>query len=61
MTAVPPYVEDLFSATNRLREGNVFEARSILDSVEENRPAIVESDAAAAVGIGTEHGEADVK
>src|SRR4051794_17826693 len=39
MTAVPSYVEDLFSAANRLREGNSFEARSILDSVEENRPA----------------------
>ena len=39
MTAIPPYVEDLFSAINRLREGNVFEARSILDAVEEKRPA----------------------
>jgi type VI secretion system protein ImpE len=39
MTPVPPYVEDLFSAINRLREGNTFEARSILDSVEEKRPA----------------------
>ena len=39
MTAVPPYVEDLLSANNRLREGSVFEARSVLDSVEENRPA----------------------
>jgi type VI secretion system protein ImpE len=39
MTAVPPYVDDLFSAINRLREGNVSEARGILDSVEENRPA----------------------
>jgi type VI secretion system protein ImpE len=39
MTAVPSYVEDLLSAINRLREGNVFEARSILDTVEENRPA----------------------
>jgi len=39
MTAVPSYVDDLLSAANRLREGNAFEARSILDTVEENRPA----------------------
>lgn len=39
MTGIPSYVEDLLSAANRLREGNVFEARSILDSVEEDRPA----------------------
>lgn len=39
MTAAPSYIEDLLMANNRLREGNVFEARSILDSVEENRPA----------------------
>jgi len=39
MTAVPSYVEDLFSAVNRMREDHVFEARGILDSVEENRPA----------------------
>ena len=39
MTAVPSYVEDLLSAANRLREGNVSEARSILDTVEEDRPA----------------------
>ena len=39
MTAVPPYVEDLLTALNRVREGNVAEARSIVDRVEENRPA----------------------
>jgi type VI secretion system protein ImpE len=39
MTAVPSYVDDLLSAINRLREGNTFEARSLLDTVEENRPA----------------------
>ena len=35
----PAYVEDLLTANNRLREGNVAEARQILDEVEENRPA----------------------
>jgi type VI secretion system protein ImpE len=35
----PVYVEDLFAANNRLREGNVAEARQILDDVEEKRPA----------------------
>jgi type VI secretion system protein ImpE len=39
MTAVPSYIEDLLSAINRIREGNSPEARSILDNVEENRPA----------------------
>jgi type VI secretion system protein ImpE len=39
MSAAPSYVEDLLTANNRLREGSVFEARSLLDSVEENRPA----------------------
>lgn len=39
MSAVPSYVEDLLTANNRLREGNTFEARSIADTVEENRPA----------------------
>jgi type VI secretion system protein ImpE len=39
MTAIPSYVEDLLSAINKLREGSVFEARSVLDTVEENRPA----------------------
>lgn len=39
MTAVPSYVDDLLSAINRVREGNIAEARAILDSVEENRPA----------------------
>jgi type VI secretion system protein ImpE len=35
----PAYVEDLFAANNRLREGNAAEARQILDETEENRPA----------------------
>jgi len=35
----PKYVEDLFTANNRLREGNTDEARAILDKVEEDRPA----------------------
>jgi type VI secretion system protein ImpE len=39
MTSTPPYVEDLLSAINRVREGNIAEAREILDSVEEKRPA----------------------
>lgn len=40
LLAPPNYVEDLLSANNRLREGNVAEARQILDEVEEKRPAI---------------------
>ena len=39
MTAIPSYVEDLLSAVNRVREGNTAEARTILDNVEESRPA----------------------
>jgi type VI secretion system protein ImpE len=39
MTAKPPYVNDLLAAGNRVREGNTDEARTLLDSVEENRPA----------------------
>ena len=35
----PAYVEDLLAANNRLREGNVAEARQVLDETEENRPA----------------------
>lgn len=35
----PPYVEDLLAANNRVREGNMNEAREILDKVEEERPA----------------------
>lgn len=35
----PKYVEDLLMANNRLREGNTFEARGMLDKVEEDRPA----------------------
>ena len=36
----PAYVEDLLAANNRIREGNMAEARQILDKVEEDRPAI---------------------
>ena len=35
----PKYVEDLINANNRIREGNLAEAREILDRVEEIRPA----------------------
>lgn len=35
----PAYIEDLLAANNRIREGNSDEARSILDTVEEERPA----------------------
>lgn len=35
----PAYVEDLLAANNRIREGNSGEARAILDTVEEERPA----------------------
>lgn len=39
LMSAPAYVEDLFTANNRLREGSVAEAREILDKVEEERPA----------------------
>ncbi len=39
MMSPPRYVEDLLAANNRIREGNVAEAREILDKVEEERPA----------------------
>lgn len=35
----PAYVEDLFKANDLLRDGKTDEARELLDSVEENRPA----------------------
>jgi type VI secretion system protein ImpE len=35
----PDYVIGLLTANNRIREGNVAEAREILDQVEEQRPA----------------------
>lgn len=35
----PPYVEDLIQANNRIREGNIAEARALLDQIEEDRPA----------------------
>ncbi len=35
----PTYVEDLIQANNRIREGNVAEAREMLDRIEEERPA----------------------
>jgi len=39
MTQSYPYVDDLLTANNRAREGNVVEARGLLDKVEEERPA----------------------
>lgn len=39
VTAKPPYIDDLLSAVNRIREGNMLEARTLLDKVEEERPA----------------------
>ncbi|HRJ88251.1 MAG: hypothetical protein JNK51_13870 [Blastocatellia bacterium] len=39
MTATPPHFADMHNANNRVREGNIAEARQILDSVEESRPA----------------------
>jgi Protein of avirulence locus involved in temperature-dependent protein secretion len=39
MTVSYPYIDDLLTANNRVREGDTAEARKILDSVEENRPA----------------------
>lgn len=35
----PAYIEDLLNANNRVREGNVAEARTLLDTIEEERPA----------------------
>jgi len=35
----PGYVEDLIQANNRIREGNIAEARAMLDAIEEERPA----------------------
>lgn len=35
----PPYVGDLIQANNRIREGNVSEARQLFDKIEEERPA----------------------
>jgi type VI secretion system protein ImpE len=37
--APPDYVEDLFKANGLVREGKTAEARELLDTVEENRPA----------------------
>lgn len=39
LMSIPSYVNDLLAANNRIREGNVAEAREILDRVEEDRPA----------------------
>lgn len=39
VTAKPAYLDDLLSAINRIREGNILEARTLLDKVEEERPA----------------------
>jgi type VI secretion system protein ImpE len=38
-TAKPPYIDDLLNAINRIREGSMLEARTLLDKVEEERPA----------------------
>ncbi len=39
MTGSPAHLTDLLNANNRVREGNIAEARLLLDGVEENRPA----------------------
>lgn len=39
LTGSPGYITDLLEANNRIREGNIAEARQILDKVEEERPA----------------------
>lgn len=39
MTATPMQMTELVNANNRIREGNIDEARQILDGVEESRPA----------------------
>lgn len=39
VTAKPTYIDDLLSAINRIREGSMLEARTMLDKVEEERPA----------------------
>lgn len=39
MTGSPAYFTDMLEANNRVREGNIEEARKLLDSVEESRPA----------------------
>ncbi len=39
LTGSPSHLADMLNANNRLREGSVLEARSLLDTVEENRPA----------------------
>ncbi len=39
MTASPSYINDLLDANKRVIEGNIAEARQILDRVEEERPA----------------------
>ncbi len=39
VTAKPAHIDDLMNAANRLREGSTLEARTLLDKVEEERPA----------------------
>jgi type VI secretion system protein ImpE len=39
VTAKPAHIDDLMNASNRLREGSTLEARTLLDKVEEERPA----------------------
>ena len=44
-----------------MRRDNLHFRKIAGEGVEIDRPAIIEGDAAAAVGIGAEHGEANVK
>lgn len=39
LTGSPPHMTDLLDANNRVREGNIAEARQLLDEVETKRPA----------------------
>ena len=39
LTGSPPHMTDLLEANNRVREGNIAEARQLLDDVETKRPA----------------------
>src|SRR5258707_15809854 len=53
--------ELLLPRPNGMR-GDYLHARKVAgESIEMNRPAVIEGDAAAAVGVGAEHGKADVK
>jgi type VI secretion system protein ImpE len=39
LSATPSYMTDLQNANNRVREGNIAEAREIIDRIEDERPA----------------------